>query len=550
MTFARTVRLLVVPVLTTGALAWSPSLIAQYRNDPGQQYVPGRDSEQPSYSGDEPSYQDVPAYVSAVDGNAQLYRGGESVRDFEQVPLEVGDRLSTSRGRVEVLFSDGSVIALDEYTDITIDDSAAWLLQGGRLKVTWRAGSFDIDARPSGAARVRSGGDYRITLADNRRGEAELELAVSRGLAELENSMGRTSVRAGTRALTTASYAPSVPYAYATPRDDFERWTESLEADRYGVESVRYLPVELRAYGGDFDRHGSWSRYGSYGWVWYPQVSVGWQPYRTGRWSFVVNFGYSWIGGSRWEWPTHHYGRWERGGSRWFWVPQRPVQARRVGYAVPRQSFSTSVPYYSRPNVSRPFTGRPGQNNQRDPRATNYPSGRPTGGGYRPPVIDQDRIDLPRTGQRPEPRPETQQRAVPRGVPRNAPSQAPSQAPQMRQSPFPSRNTPMATRPQTPSNQRMEPQPRQGPTDRRVPSISRPSPQESRPAPPATRQPPSSERPTQSVRPSEPQRSGSGVQSPSRSGAPSGSRTPSTGPSDGRSSGGSGTAVRRGRSGG
>ena len=137
----------------------------------------------------------------------------------------------------------------------------------------------------------------------------------------------RVPVRAGTRALTTASYAPSVPYAYTTPRDDFERWTESLEADRYGVESVRYLPVELRAYGGDFDRHGSWGRYGSYGWVWYPRVSVGWQPYRTGRWSFVVNFGYSWIGGSRWEWPTHHYGRWERGGSRWFWVPQRPVSS-------------------------------------------------------------------------------------------------------------------------------------------------------------------------------------------------------------------------------
>lgn len=547
MTFARTVRLLVVLVLTTGALAWSPSLFAQYPDNPGQQYVPGRDSDQPTYAGDTEYWQDVAAYVSAVDGSAQLYREGDAIRDFEQVPLEVGDRLSTSRGRVEVLFSDGSVIALDEYTDITIDDAAAWRLQGGRLKVTWRAGSFDVDARPSGAARVRSGGDYRITLSDNRRGEAELELAVSRGLAELENSLGRTSVRAGTRALTTASYAPSVPYAYTTPRDDFERWTESLEADRYGVESVRYLPVELRAYGGDFDRHGSWARYGSYGWVWYPRVSVGWQPYRSGRWSFVVNFGYSWIGGSRWEWPTHHYGRWERGGSRWFWVPQRPVQARRVGYAVPRQSFNTSVPYYSRPNNSRPFTGRPLQNNQRDQRDTGYGSGRPTAGGTRPPVIDQ--------------RPEPQQRAVPRGVPRNAPAQSP----QMGQSPFPSRNTPMATRPQAPSNQRIEPQQqRQGPTDRRAPSISRPSPQASRPAPqisrpspqvsrpapPTTRQAPSPQRPTQSARPSQPQRSGSGVQTPSRSGPPAGSRTPSAGQSGGRSGGGSGTAVRRGRSGG
>ncbi len=514
MTFARTVRLLVISVITTGALVGSPSLSAQYRG-----------SDQSVYA-DDADWQDVPAYVSTVAGTAQLYRGGDAVRDFEQVPLEVGDRLSTSRGRVEVLFSDGSVIALDEYTDVTIDAAAAWRLQSGRLKVTWRAGSFDVDASPSGAARVRSGGDYRITLADNRRDEPELELAVARGLAELENSLGRTSVRAGTRALTTAFYAPSVPYAYVAPRDDFERWTESLEADRYGVDSVRYLPVELRAYGGDFDRHGAWSRYGSYGWVWYPRVSVGWQPYRSGRWSFVVNFGYNWIGGSRWEWPTHHYGRWERGGSRWFWVPQRPVQARRVGYAVPRQSFNSSVPYYSRPVNSRPTNTRPGQNSQRN---TTF------GPGRQQQPVQQQRPEQQRPEQpRPEAQRPDQQRAVPRGVPRNAPSSSP----QMGQSPFPSRNAPMATRPEPPSHQRIEPR------DRR-----RPSPQSSRPEAPAARPSPQSERPSPSARPSQTQRSGAGVQTPSRSEPRSGSRTPSAGQSGGRS-GGSGTAVRRGRSGG
>ncbi|MCR4373285.1 MAG: hypothetical protein NUW22_00375, partial [Acidobacteria bacterium] len=190
-------------------LAWRPSLFAQDRV-----YDP--------YGGSaiEAGWQDVDAYVSVVDGSARLERAGDVITDFEQVPLEAGDALRTTRGRVEVLFSDGSVIALDQYTDISIDDQAAWRLHGGRLKVTWRAGTFDVEGAPAGVARLRSGGEYRITLADSARGERELEVAVTRGTADLENALGRTQVRAGTRALTTASYAPSVPYAFSAPRDD------------------------------------------------------------------------------------------------------------------------------------------------------------------------------------------------------------------------------------------------------------------------------------------------------------------------------------------
>jgi hypothetical protein len=474
-------------VLASGVLAWRPSLFAQDRV-----YDP--------YGGSasEAGWQEVDAYVSVVDGSARLERAGDVVTDFEQVPLEAGDAVRTARGRVEVLFSDGSVIALDEYTDITIDEAYAWRLHGGRMKVTWRAGSFEVDGAPAGVARLRSGGEYRITLADSRRGERELEIAVTRGSADLENALGRTQVRAGTRALTTASYAPSVPYAFSAPRDNFERWTESLESDRYGVESVRYLPVELRYYGGEFDRHGYWSHHASYGWIWYPRVSVGWEPYRSGRWTFIVNFGYSWVGDSRWAWPTHHYGRWDRAGARWFWVPSRPPQPRRVGFAVPRTSYSAPASYYNRVQQVRPVRQvspqRPQVNQQR-------------------PQVNQQR---PQVNQQ---RPQVQQpRAVPRG----------SQVPQGRQV-LPERSQP---RPIV-----REPEPRAQQRSRQPEAVRPPAPQRSRQPEAARPAPPQRSRQAPTPRASEPPRNTpqrAGSRTPSAGRAPSGNRAPS------------GSAVRRG----
>lgn len=352
MTFARPVRLLVFLVVAAGMTVWLPSLLAQSRTDT-RPYDPGFDSPLPGGPGND-RWGEIPAYVSTTSGDARLERDGELTSDFEQVPLLAGDQLRTTRGRVEILYSDGSVLALDEYSTVTIDNENAWRLHTGRVSVVSRNHMFIVDVAPIGVARLRSTGKYRVTVTANRRGNPEVELAVTRGSAELENPLGRTLVREGTRALTTDAYAPSIPYAFAAPRDDFERWTEALDASRYGVESARYLPVELRVYGGDFDRYGDWSRHSTYGWVWSPRVSPGWEPFRSGRWAFVVGFGYNWIGGARWEWPTHYSGRWDRGARGWFWVPSGTVQFRRVGYSTPRRSVTTAVSYYSRTPASLP----------------------------------------------------------------------------------------------------------------------------------------------------------------------------------------------------
>ena len=563
MTFARTVRLLATFVIVTGISASGLSLFAQSlaQGSPARQYDPAYDGApvMPA-SLDEGDWGDIPAYVSNISGDARLERDGEATSDFEQVPLQIGDQIRTTRGRVEILYDDGSVVALDEYSAVSVDAENTYRLHTGRVKIVTRSGSFGVDAAPAGVARLRNGGDYRVTLSVNRRSEPEVEVAVARGSAELENQLGRTLVRQGTRALTTASFAPSVPYAYVAPNDEFERWTESLEADRYSVTSARYLPTELRAYGGYFDRDGDWARHQTHGWVWYPRVAVGWEPFRSGRWSFVVGFGYNWIGHSRWEWPTYYYGRWDRYGSNWFWVPTRPNYYRHVGYSSPRTSAFTHVNYYSRP--VRPQPNRPLPSYRAD-----IPS--------RSRIVESPRIDnrQPRVDDRQPSRaaslPNPDRVAVPRSSatsrgtfatrPSASESSQPATAPVERRpdtSVFGARRTPDRTPDASPRTswptRESSREPSRESQSSRPDIFSRRPPASTQEAPPQ-RSAPSTEPPSRpsrtEARPA-PASNGGGnpgrMASPERVGAPpAGSRSPSSSSSS-SSSRSTGTAVRRG----
>src|SRR6185436_45467 len=154
----------------------------------------------------------------------------------------------------------------------------------GRVRLTIpgpaRPVSYRIDA-PAAFAQIAQPGDYRVSLLAGP--DAEVELAVLRGAADLVTDGGRTALRAGERALARANTAPSYAFAFNSAAwDAFDRWSETRRDQRAGA-SAQYLPEEVRPYSTSFDQYGSWQYDSSYGNVWYPTVASTWRPYYYGR---------------------------------------------------------------------------------------------------------------------------------------------------------------------------------------------------------------------------------------------------------------------------
>jgi uncharacterized protein DUF6600/FecR-like protein len=267
--------------------------------------------------------QSPPAHVSFVEGTAVLERDGRTDTSPTSMPVLAGDRVRTQAGRVEILYADGSALHLDQQSVVDFQsDEIVRLLDGRmRLNIAGRQEvSYRVDA-PAAWVEIAEPGEYRIALLGAER-EAQVELAVLRGAAELVNEEGRSLVRAGERAFARAGAQPSPPYVFNSAAwDEFDRWSESRRDTRLGL-SAQYLPPDVRPYSTTFDNYGSWQYETTYGYVWYPRVAVGWRPYYHGRWASLRPYGWTWIAADPWGWPTHHYGRWGFSGS-WFWIPGR-----------------------------------------------------------------------------------------------------------------------------------------------------------------------------------------------------------------------------------
>ena len=268
---------------------------------------------------------DVPAHISVVDGQVELEHDGKVERAEANMILLAGDRLRSSRGRLEVLFDDGSALHLDEHSTIDLLSASLFRLRAGRMRLlvarTSNPLEFRIDAT-GGSALIRSPGEYRIAVAEGRSSDFDLRVTVLRGMADVSNESGRTTVRTGSEVFASLNRAPSPPYSInSATTDSFERWAQEQVDARLSVESARYVPEDVRYDAGVFDSYGSWGYESTYGgYAWYPNVAYGWRPYHHGKWRYYGHYGWTWQGYDRWSWATHHYGRWGYN-NRWYWVP-------------------------------------------------------------------------------------------------------------------------------------------------------------------------------------------------------------------------------------
>ena len=265
---------------------------------------------------------EAPAHVSVVDGAAILERDGRTDTDLVSMPLLAGDRIRTQGGRVEVLFADGSALHLDANTVVDFQSDEVVRLLEGRVRLSVAGPARDLSYRidaPSAWVQISTPGEYRVGVLP----DAEVELAVLRGSAELVNEQGRSYISAGERTFARAGAAPSPAYVFNSAAwDAFDRWSEARRDQRLGV-SAQYLPEDVRRYAPAFDSYGTWRYEQVYGYVWYPRVQIGWRPYHRGRWISLRPYGWTWIAGDPWGWPTHHYGRWGISAGSWFWIPGR-----------------------------------------------------------------------------------------------------------------------------------------------------------------------------------------------------------------------------------
>ena len=278
-----------------------------------------------------------PPHLSVLEGRAELTRGADREPAMANTPLVLGDQLATSDGRAEVLLGDGSALHLDEQTTVDFNGDTVVRLVNGRLIVLAErgaAGSLQIDAAPA-SVRVQSSAEVHLALFDDR-GQVTLQVAVVRGIVEVDSGGTPVPVRAGQQVLVREGESPSYPGPFNSARLDlFARWSQALFDGRRGTTSAQYLPADVRVYGSTFDQYGSWNYAAPYGYVWYPRVATTWRPYYHGRWRQAGRYGWTFVGYDPWGWATHHYGRWGLStAGAWFWIPSSGWGAAWVHWAV------------------------------------------------------------------------------------------------------------------------------------------------------------------------------------------------------------------------
>lgn len=268
----------------------------------------------------------------ATDAGAEEALGNE--------PFLPGDRVWTDAGgRAEFQFPDGSSVRLDRRSklDYTGHD------EGGEERINLRlwSGGLIVHTRGRGSARLEvetpagtvAALERSVVRIDVDSGEARV--SVYDGEATLDDGQQRVRLTAGERTFARWGGGAEDPERFdAGESDDFASWDEQREVEvRVAAADSRYLPDELEPYAEELERNGDWRYESTVGYVWVPQVEVGWRPYSNGRWTWTP-YGWTWVPYERWGWAPSHYGRWDHASFGWYWVPGRTWGPAWVSWAV------------------------------------------------------------------------------------------------------------------------------------------------------------------------------------------------------------------------
>ena len=267
------------------------------------------------------------AHVSFANGTVTLRSGGGEVRAAAvNMPLFVGDELSTDRGALaEIQLDAATMIRVGARTHVLVTDLAAGHreLRLDRGDVEMRVFRQAADARvrtPSITVVAKQTGAYRVSVGQNE----ETEVVVHSGRAGIPlPGGGELALLPGTTLVAGGSPSnPEISYRSTIASDDFDRWNE--QRDGQTSKDVAYADTTLNPAlaANALDGYGRWLNYGSYGSAWSPFVGAGWAPYTLGSWINTPLFGPTWLSSEPWGWAPYHYGRWVYDAAYgWLWVP-------------------------------------------------------------------------------------------------------------------------------------------------------------------------------------------------------------------------------------
>jgi hypothetical protein len=267
------------------------------------------------------------ARLSLAEGDVVIRRGdsGEFVAAETNAPLVALDHVLTgSDGRAEIQFDYANRIRLaadsevrmaaledgDFFIQIPVGTATFSVLEGTEALV-------EIST-PTVSVRPREAGSYRIDVGP----DGATEVTVRSGEAELFTALQTEILGAGrTLEIRGDPAAPELIVLNPRPIDDWDRWNAARDSDLRDDDVYRYVSRDI--YGAeDLRGHGRWVYDSPYGWVWVPNASPTWAPYRVGRWTWIDYYGWTWVSGDPWGWAPYHYGRWyyaSRLG--WVWHP-------------------------------------------------------------------------------------------------------------------------------------------------------------------------------------------------------------------------------------
>jgi hypothetical protein len=248
---------------------------------------------------------------------------------FPNYPVGPGDRIFTdSDGRAEIQIGQ-NYVRIGPNSDVTLvefdpQNVTFGVAQGAvhvRTRGLWDGQSLYVQT-PSGSTTIGGPADFRVDVMP---ADPAAIFTTYSGDVYISAAGGFGLDSTGGQSLELVGSNPVYPqWLQPAGEDALDSWSELRDQQIARAASYRYVSPEIPGVD-DLDANGRWMPGTDYGNVWFPNVPVGWAPYRNGHWVNHDPWGWVWVEDEPWGYAPFHFGRWVVYQGRWGWVPGPPA---------------------------------------------------------------------------------------------------------------------------------------------------------------------------------------------------------------------------------